>query len=327
MEELGWVSYYNTAVTRMFTVIFEALKNYIIVSFSILWGIWTFVVGDSFEYWMKLLKINSFLTTIFNVVSFYPVTCFLITSILYLGQSQWFSLVFSTNRRKTNRLFGKAHFAFRELVSLMFAFGLPALTGVYPWHNFFMKHSPGPVYATTILSFYFQAHIGFMLFKIIGNKFSFPIMIYEIIRSIHILLIGMVNLFWSAVNAPPPSGIIILLFYFDFVDVLENHKRGTMLEDNQNFVSWRIMGYVWLIFRFLLPIYGAYRNGYGWGLMLFIFGIILFFQLVLWLIIPTDNNRRKYRNLENENDVEDEIDGDLLNENDSDINEYDNSDE
>jgi len=117
-------------------------------------------------------------------------------------------------------------------------------------------------------------------------------MISQIMQSTHIFLIAMLISFWKFSGVAPPGAFFTLVFYFDIIDALVSFKRCQEYENDGIFISWRILGYNWLIFKVLLPIYGIYRNGFGWILSPFIFCIIVSIQLILWLFLPHDKTSR-----------------------------------
>lgn len=257
-------------------------------------GVFPFIFGITNAF-------SSFRVTVINVLKFYPVGCFLVTAAFFFIQSVFFNLFFpASDRRKRSKRddkrshslkWGIVHYNIRGFASLVMACALPLLSGVYPWENPFMGYTETSPQIVHVLSIYLQVQIGVVFFRILGLRASPMLIIFEVLNSVHIFLIAILNPIWGRFNSSPPGAIFVLFFYFDLIDALDSFKRSSILEKNSPFISWRVMGYLWLIFRISLPIYGTYRNGFGWFLMNVIFGIILFVQLILWAAIPRDSFR------------------------------------
>lgn len=231
------------------------------------------------------------------VVMFYPVTVLFVTVFLHFAQRGLFSAIYRNARetRRSRAMLGVTHYTLRAIINVSLAFGLPAITGITPWSNPLVMFVPSNITIAPILSWYYRVQLGYMFFRITAYRITVSVMVFELLRTFHIMLLAILNPVWVHSGATVPGALLTLFFYFDLIDAAGSLKRSSMLDGGRSLMSWRVYGYLWLLFRILLVGYGTWQNGFGWFMTWVIMGLLLFVQFLLWLILPTDKSYKNFR--------------------------------
>lgn len=147
--------------------------------------------------------------------------------------------------------------------------------------------------ATTEMTQWLPMYCELQLARLVFTAFitpdiSFSWIAAAVIRGTHVIVALMLVFIQSVGKQTPSLVYFALLAQMDLLDVLDNFKLTGTMPFLQRLLTWRLVGYVWFVFRLLIPAYAIWTGRLGMFAGRLVFGLVIAFQLIVWLMLPVD---------------------------------------